>query len=120
MQYAFPLKAGLFTLSISSVIYERQTDVKPEFSEFAFYDATNPLPLFKLAEGSGSYDLKNFTKRCMNGRSAWRADGGASGTVIMGEPESWVAVSWSDLSGDRLSRVRAIISSMNVNFGPGC
>jgi hypothetical protein len=119
-QYAFPLKAGLFTLFISSGIYERQTDVKPEFSEFAFYDTTNPSPLFKLAEGGGSYDLKNFAKTCMNGRYAWRADDGPSGTVIMGEPGSLVAVSWSDLSGDRLSRARAIISSMNVNFGTEC
>jgi hypothetical protein len=118
--YVFPLKGGLFTLLIPPNVSQRQRDVKPLYSEFDFYEATSPSPLFTLAEGNGSYDLKSFTKTCLNGRLAWRADDGDSGTVVMGQPGSWVAVSWSGLSGDRLSEARTIISSMSMNFGPGC
>ncbi len=118
--YVFPLKAGLFTLAIPSGIYQRQTGVRPQFSEFGFYDGTSASPLFVLGEGSGSYDLNTFRKTCLNGRLAWKIDDGDSGTVVVGEPGSWVAVSWSGLSGDRLSAVRTIVSSMSLNFGPKC
>lgn len=119
-QVLFPLKAGMFTLSIPPNIYQRQTDVKPHFSEFTYYETASTSPLFKLAEGGGAYDLKTFTKLCVNGRQAWRVDDGDSGTVVVGEPGSWVAVSWSGLSEDRLSAVRTIVASMTVNFGPKC
>ena len=122
--YVFPLTVGTqlghLTLLIPPDIYDRQGHVKRLFSEYRFYDATSDSPLLQLAEGASSYDLKNFTKTCLNGKVAWTADGSDSGTVIMGEPGSWVSISWSGLSGDRLSKARAITSSMNVDFGPTC
>jgi hypothetical protein len=116
----FPLKAGHLSLLIPTDVYERQGYVTPQFSEFKFYDAASDSPLLKLAEGDGSYDLKSFTKTCLNGRVAWSADGGDSGTLIVGVPGSWVAFWWSRLSEDRLSKARTIVSSMNLDFGPAC
>ncbi len=120
LPHVFPLKAGLLTLSTPANIGERQGRVKTLSSEYDFYDAQGTAPLLKLVEGSGAYDLKNFTKACLNGRVAWRSGSSDSGSVIMGVPGSWVVAYWSNLSGDRLSEAGTITSSMNVNFGPTC
>jgi hypothetical protein len=101
-------------------VNQRQLNVRRSFSEFGFYDGLSASPLFKLAEGDGSYEFKNFKKTCLNGRVAWSADGRDFGTVIMGVPGSWVSISWSGLSGERLSEAQKIVSSMDLDFGPTC
>jgi hypothetical protein len=118
LTHVFPLKAGLLTLSMPSSM-RQQVQAKP-LTKYDFYNAQDTSPLIQLAESGGSYDLKNFTKTCLNGRLAWRRGSSDSGSVIMGVPASWVAAHWSSLSGDRLSEAGTIISSMSVNFGPTC
>jgi hypothetical protein len=124
MWYVFPLAVGTqmghLTLLIPPDVNQRQRSVRHSFSEFGFYDGLSASPLFNLAEGDSSYDLKNFTKTCLNGRLAWSIDGSDSGDVVMGVPGSWVSLWWSGLSGDRLAEARAIVSSMNLDFGPTC
>lgn len=116
----YPLKAGTFTLSSPPDMYQRQGDVTPLSTDYYYYEKTSSSPLLKVTEGKGLYDLEKFTKLCLNGRFAWRTGDDSSGTVFMGERESWVTVSWSNLSGEQLSEARTIVSSMQINFGPTC
>lgn len=112
---------GHLTMSIPPGVHLKKNAVNFETEEYDLYEGSDTAPLLTVIDGGGAYDLSAFKKTCLNSRPAWIHDHGASGTIIMGEPGSFaVAAYWTNLKGSRLSKARAIASSIRINFGAQC
>ena len=112
---------GHLVLMVPPGIRVQREKANFETVEYDVYEATGALPLLQVVDGGAAYDLRLFTKSCLNARPAWTAASGGARTVVVGEPGSWaVAVYWSDLSGERLNEAKAIVSSIQIDFGNKC
>jgi hypothetical protein len=130
MTQALLLAAAFITLSLNdgdlilivpASVHVKQQTVNWETSAYDLYDGSDSSPLLEIVNGGGAYDLSAFAKTCLNGKTAWTADSGESGTVVVGDPGGHaVAAHWRNLTGDRLREAHAIISSMRLGFGAEC
>ena len=115
------LDEGHLKLSVPSNVQVREQRLNFETAEWDLYEPGNALPILQIVDGGGSYDLSSLDKGCLNGRPSWRHDDGGSGTVVVGEPGSWaVAAYWENLSGQRLTDAKTIVSSIEIDFGGKC
>ena len=115
------LDSGQFHLTVPAGVRVRRHKVNFETDEYDLYRENDKTPLLVIVDGGGSYDLHGFAQVCLNGRQAWRTESVDSGTVIVGEPGSnAVAAHWSKLSGERLNEAKAIVASLQIDYGPRC
>lgn len=115
------LDGGQLHLAVPASVRVRQTKVNWETVEYDLYEKDNKLPMLRILDGGGAYDLHGFAQICLNGRRAWRTESANSGTLVVGEPGvNAVAAHWSKLSGERLSEAKGIVSSLRIDYGPKC
>ena len=115
------LDSGQLHLAVPASVRVRQNKVNWETVEYDLYEANDKVPLLRIVDGGGAYDLHGFAQICLNGRQAWRTESVGSGTVVMGQPGvNAVAAYWSKLSGERLSEAKDIVSSLRIDYGPKC
>jgi hypothetical protein len=105
----------------ADAVQMKKQQVNFETDAYDFYKSGSASSLLTIVVGGGAYDLRSFTRFCLNGRQAWKTKGSDSGTVVAGEPGvNAVAVHWSNLSGQRLHDAQSIVSSIRINWGSKC
>ena len=105
------LDSGQLHLTVPASVRVQRHKVNFETDEYELYEENDKTPLLLIVDGGGAYDLRGFTKICLNGRRAWRTESVDSGTLVVGQPGvNAVSAYWSKLSGERLSEAKGILS----------
>ena len=115
------LDDGHLTLTVPMTVQTKKQQVNFETDAYNLYEPSSASPLLTIVVGGGEYDLKQFSQFCLHGRRAWKTESTDSGSVAAGDPRvNAIAVSWSKLSGERLSEAQGIVSSMRIDWGAKC
>ena len=115
------LEGGNLTIKIPANVSVVETHANWETNRYTLIRKSNNALLLTIFVGGGSYDLRHYSRFCLNGRGAWRLQMGGVQKLIVGSPgvNSVYASSEHVLSRD-IGDSKKILESITYSEGKVC
>ncbi len=115
------LEGGDLTVKIPANVSVVETHVNWETNRYTLIRTSNHALLLTIFVGGGSYDLRHYSKFCLNSRGAWRLQMGGVQTVIAGSPGvNSVYASTEHVLSKNVGESKKILETITYNEGKVC